>query len=125
MFVRPQREQREWQRAPEDVTVDALVHGDRGERVGEAGVEVGVLEHVQEAEDAPAAYDPVLECPQAGRLIRLLRLGHGDPRLALAAGDLHPARRAVRERGRPPVRTIGHALLQVRVDFFRYRDPSC
>ncbi|GAA2268326.1 hypothetical protein GCM10010415_37350 [Streptomyces atrovirens] len=55
---------RERRTAPEDVTVDALVRGDRGELVGEAGAEAGVPEHVQEAEDAPAAYGLVLGRPQ-------------------------------------------------------------
>jgi hypothetical protein len=111
--VRAQREEGQQQAALEDITLDALVRGHRGELLGEPGQELGVLQHVQEVQDAPAAYDLVLEGLEAGGLGQRLQLRHGDPGLALAGGDLHPTRRAVRQRRREPVQGCGHALLQV------------
>ncbi|KAK1183566.1 hypothetical protein B7755_038845 [Streptomyces sp. NBS 14/10] len=60
---------------------------------------VGGLEHVQEVEDAPPAYDLVLTRLKAGELVQLLQLRHGDPRLAVPGVHLAPARRSVHERG--------------------------
>ncbi|WP_328906904.1 hypothetical protein OG230_30225 [Streptomyces sp. NBC_00234] len=97
--VRAESEEREQQAALKDVAVDAFVRGDGGEFVGEGGEEVGVLQHVQEVEDAPASYDFLLERLEAGGLIERLQLRHGDPRLTLAVGDLDPARAAGGERG--------------------------
>ena len=62
------REQAQQQPSAQGVAVDHLTGGDRGELGAELGEEVGVLEHVEQVEIAPAADHLVLDRGQVARL---------------------------------------------------------
>jgi len=102
--VGAERELGEQEPALEGGTVNAFVRGDGGELVREAGVEVCVLQHVQEIEDTPAADDLLLEGLQArGFVQRLQSCSPPGPSRRPPASSTPPRLPATTLDARPPL----------------------
>ncbi len=96
--VRPEREQRQQQPAADALARNDLARRDRGQLVGEAGQVIGLLEHVEQVHDTPAADDLPLDRGQRRGLGLLAQFRDADPYVSLAGRDPHPARGAVPQR---------------------------
>ncbi|WP_443043580.1 hypothetical protein [Streptomyces sp. GS7] len=108
----PQREQHQQQPAPQHLPGQGFPGRDRGELASEAGDELGLLEDVDQVERPPTPLDLGLQGDQVLRLLLLAQRGDLDPRLAVLAGDLHPARGAQLQRGVEPGQSLPELLLQ-------------
>ncbi|GAA1274672.1 hypothetical protein GCM10009646_71930 [Streptomyces aureus] len=93
--VGAQAEQDQQQPAAQHVLGQVLSGGDRGELGDEAGVELGVLQDVQQVDGAPAPLDLRLDSDQGLRLLLLAARRDPDPRLAVLPDDRDPARGAL------------------------------
>ncbi|MFF9770420.1 hypothetical protein ACF1GT_28225 [Streptomyces sp. NPDC014636] len=95
--VGAQPEQHQQQAAPQHVLGQVLAGGHRGELGDEVGVELCVLQDVQQIDGAPASLDLALDGDQGLRLLLLAAWRDPDPRLTTLLDDRNPTRGAFRE----------------------------